>query len=400
LRRGESARVLEALIGETGADAVYWNRCYEPHAIARDTAVKAALKARAIAVESFNGALLFEPWELRTQSGTPFKVFTPFHKAALRAPPPRAPLPALKVLNAMAPAVLSDALDSWGLRPTKPDWAGGLRQTWTPGEAGAQQRLTAFLDDVAAGYAKGRDLPGAPLTSRLSAHLHFGEIGPRQVWHATLGREQTAGTASFLREVIWREFAHHLLYYFPTLPEAPLRAEFARFSWRPDAAALSAWQRGRTGYPIVDAAMRELWTTGWMHNRARMIAASFLVKHLLQPWQAGAAWFWDTLVDADLANNSASWQWVAGCGSDAAPYFRVFNPVLQGRKFDGAGAYVRRWVPELAKLPDAWIHKPWEAPSDVLAAAGVALGPTYPHPIIGLGEGRNRALKAFRKIRG
>jgi deoxyribodipyrimidine photo-lyase len=399
LRRGKSQAVLDALIGESGAEAVYWNRCYEPHAIARDSAIKAALKTRNVAAESFNGALLFEPWALRTQTGAPFKVFTPFHKAALRAPSPRAPQPAPKALNAMTHVVPSDTLASWGLRPTTPDWAGGLRAAWTPGEAAALDRLTAFLDRAVAGYAQGRDLPGEARTSRLSPHLHFGEIGPHQVWHATLAHEQNAGTASYLRELIWREFAHHLLYHFPTLPEAPLRGEFARFPWRTDAAALSAWRRGRTGYPIVDAGLRELWATGWMHNRVRMIAASFLVKHLLLPWQAGAAWFWDTLVDADLANNAAGWQWVAGCGTDAAPYFRVFNPVLQGEKFDHGGEYVRRWVPELAGLPDAWIHQPWAAPADVLARAGVRLGITYPAPIVGLGEGRNRALKAFQRIK-
>ncbi|MDX2142352.1 MAG: deoxyribodipyrimidine photo-lyase [Rhodospirillaceae bacterium] len=398
LRRGDSARVLDAVIGETGAEAVYWNRCYEPEAIARDRAIKSALKTRNVAVESFNSALLFEPWELKTQSETPFKVFTPFHKAALKAPAPRAPLPAPKALNGYGTAMTGEPLDSWALLPSKPDWAGGLRASWVPGEMGAQAALKKFLDKSVGAYAQGRDLPGEALTSRLSPHLHFGEISPHQIWRATLAHEQNAGTASFLRELIWREFAHHLLFHFPAMPEAPLRAEFQHFPWKTDAETLTAWQRGRTGYPIVDAGLRELWATGWMHNRVRMIAASFLVKHLLQPWQAGAAWFWDTLVDADLANNSAGWQWVAGCGTDAAPYFRVFNPVLQGEKFDASGAYVRRWVPELAKLPDAWIHKPWVAPMDVLAAAGVTLGRHYPAPIIGLAAGRDRALAAFKEL--
>jgi deoxyribodipyrimidine photo-lyase len=399
LRQGHSSKVLNALIAETGAEAVYWNRCYEPFAIERDKNIKAALKNQNVAVESFNGSLLFEPWELKTQSETPFKVFTPFHKAALNAAQPRAPLPAPKKLNVYDGKLKSDDLASWKLLPTKPDWAGGFREAWTPGEAGAKTALKKFLANIVGDYAKGRDIPGRHLTSRQSPHLHFGDISPHQIWHATLGQEQNNGTASYLRELVWREFAFHLLYHYPTITDEPLRNDFKSFPWKADATSLRAWQRGLTGYPIVDAGMRELWTTGWMHNRVRMIAASFLVKHLLQPWQAGAAWFWDTLVDADLANNSASWQWVAGCGTDAAPYFRVFNPVLQGLKFDGAGDYVRRWVPEVAKLPDEWLHKPWDAPMDVLAAADLKLGRDYPLPIIDLMAGRDRALAAFEKIK-
>jgi len=399
LRRGNSADVINAVVAETGAGGVYWNRCYEPFAISRDKAIKTKLKAKSIAVESFNASLLFEPWELRTQSDTPFKVFTPFHKAALRAPPPRQPLPAPRSLREFAGQIRSDDLASWALLPTKPDWACGFGDIWTPGEITSRAKLKRFLDNAVNGYAKGRDIPGHELTSRQSPHLHFGEISPHQIWHAALAREPSNGSASFLRELVWREFAFHLLYHFPTITDEPLRADFRNFPWQADTKALRAWQRGQTGYPIVDAGMRELWTTGWMHNRVRMIAASFLVKHLLQPWQAGAAWFWDTLVDADLANNSASWQWVAGCGTDAAPYFRVFNPVLQGQKFDATGEYVRRWVPEIAKLPNEWIHKPWDAPMDVLATAHVSLGTTYPLPVIGLMAGRDRALAALKTIR-
>jgi deoxyribodipyrimidine photo-lyase len=399
LRQGNSAKVLEDVIAETGAEAVYWNRCYEPFAVTRDKAIKAALKAKNITVESFNASLLFEPWDLQTLSATPFKVFTPFHKAALKAPPPRRPLPELKIINGDVKAIASDRLESWALQPSAPDWAGGLRDAWEPGEAGAVKALKRFLTNAVNAYAKGRDIPGQALTSRLSPHLHFGEISPHQIWHAALSQEPTSGTASFVRELVWREFGFHLLYHWPSITDEPLRADFRDFPWTADSTTLKAWQRGRTGYPIVDAGMRELWTTGWMHNRVRMIAASFLVKHLLQPWQAGAAWFWDTLVDADLANNSAGWQWVAGCGTDAAPYFRVFNPVLQGLKFDGDGSYVRRWVPEIAALPDEWLHKPWDAPDDVLAVAGVRLGSTYPKPIIGLMEGRDRALAALKTIR-
>jgi deoxyribodipyrimidine photo-lyase len=399
LRRGPPDQVLEVVISETGADTVLWNRCYEPHAIIRDTNIKTRLTRAGIAVESFNGSLLFEPWDLATQGGTPFRVFTPFQRAALQAPPRRAPQRAAKLTALLRAPPQSDALEDWRLQPAEPDWAGGLRAAWTPGEAGAHKRLQKFLSATVDNYARGRDVPGKPLTSRLSPHLHFGEISPHQVWHAALAREQNNGTSTFLKELVWREFAYHLLYHAPTITDAPLRPEFAHFPWKADAVPLKAWQRGRTGYPIVDAGMRELWATGWMHNRARMIAGSFLVKHLLQPWQAGAVWFWDTLVDADLANNSASWQWVAGCGTDAAPYFRVFNPVLQGTKFDGDGAYVRHWVPEIAQLPNTWLHKPWDAPDEVLTAAGVHLGYNYPKPIVDLGVGRERALHAFKQLK-
>jgi deoxyribodipyrimidine photo-lyase len=400
LRRGAAADALDTVIAASGATAVYWNRCYEPAAIARDTALKQSLKARGLAVHSCAGNVLHEPWELRTQSGGPFRVFTPFSKAAMQriaADGLGTPLPA-PTLTPFAGTVPSDDLATWALLPTQPDWAGGLRATWTPGEGGARTRAAAFLKDASAAYHQARDVPGVSGTSRLSPHLHFGEISARQLWTMSAGLEPNAGLASYQRELLWREFAHHLLYHFPTMPEDPLRAQFNAFPWRRDAAALKAWQRGRTGYPIVDAGMRELWHTGWMHNRVRMIVASFLVKHLMIRWQDGAAWFWDTLVDADLANNAASWQWVAGCGMDAAPYFRVFNPMLQGAKFDPDGAYVRRWVPELARLPDAHLHAPWEAPADVLAEAGVTLGRHYPAPIVDHKAARDRALAAFKGL--
>ncbi|MCM0019577.1 MAG: DNA photolyase family protein [Tagaea sp.] len=392
LRRGAAQACLAKLIAETGAAGVYWNRCYEPFAVARDKAIKAELEARGLAAKSHNAGLLFEPWTVKSKTGTPFRVFTPFWKACLagEAPPVPVPAPARATPPATWPA--SDALDDWALRPTKPDWAGGF-SVWTPGEAGAQARLAGFVERALDGYAGARDRPDIEATSRLSAHLHFGEISPRQCFHA--GRR----SEKFLAELGWREFAHHLLFHIPDLPETALRAEFRGFPWRDDDAKLRAWQRGRTGYPIVDAGMRELWQTGWMHNRVRMIAASFLVKHLLLPWPAGQAWFWDTLVDADLASNSASWQWVAGCGADAAPYFRIFNPMLQGAKFDPGGVYVRRFVPELAGLPDRYLHAPWEAPADALRAAGVELGVDYPHPIVDHGEARARALAAFQSLK-
>jgi len=399
LRRGPTAGALLALARETGADTVLWTRRYEPAVRARDAAVAAALRTAGIAAEEQGGHLLFEPDAVRTGAGQPYQVFTPFWRACLAGPAPDRPLPAPRAIAAPSPWPASLALSELALEPAV-DWAEGLRATWTPGEAGAKDRLARFLLEALPDYAEARDRPGVEGTSRLSPHLHFGEVSPRQVWHAAAalqrqgGRGATArGAERFLAEIGWREFAHHLLTHFPHTAEAPLREEFARFPWREDRDALRAWQRGRTGYPVVDAAMRELWTTGWMHNRARMIVASFLVKDLLLAWQEGARWFWDTLVDADLANNTLGWQWTAGCGADAAPYFRVFNPVSQGTKFDGDGAYVRRWVPELAGLPDAAVHQPWEA------SAGVAPGARYPARIVDHREARERALAALAAIR-
>jgi deoxyribodipyrimidine photo-lyase len=402
LRNGSGAEIVAALARETGARAVYWNRCYEPFAIARDTALKERLKLDGIAAESFNAALLFEPWTVARGAGGFYKVFTAFWRACLAQPAPPRPLPAPKALAAFRPQPASDRLEDWGLVPARPDWAGGLRVAWQPGEAAARRRLVGFVAAALGDYARRRDQPSEAGTSSLSPHLRFGEIGPRQVWHAAAGAEKRGkdlGRETFLKELGWREFAYHLLYHCPGLPEAPFRPEFAGFPWREAPAALLAWQRGRTGIPIVDAGMRQLWQTGWMHNRVRMIAASFLVKDLLLPWQRGAAWFWDTLVDADLASNSASWQWVAGSGADAAPYFRIFNPVRQGERFDPAGAYVRRFVPELARLPDADIHAPWLAGEAVLAGAGIRLGETYPRPIVDHAAARRAALAAFRALK-
>ena len=404
LRRGPAKHVLETLLAETGADTVVWNRQYEPWATARDTDIKGWLKAQGVAAQSHNAALLHEPWTIRTKDDRPYQVYSPFWRACRASGDPPRPVAAPTGLAAADPWPPSDRLDDWQLLPTKPDWAGGLRETWTPGEAGAGARLEAFLDRALTTYKDDRNRPDLDATSGLSPHLHFGEIGPRQVWHAARARMEGAGRAEaqaehFLKELVWREFSHHLLFHFPDLPDTPLNRRFADFPWADDDRLLRAWQRGQTGYPIVDAGMRQLWHTGWMHNRVRMIVASFLVKDLLIPWQAGEAWFWDTLVDADLANNAASWQWVAGCGADAAPYFRIFNPVLQGQKFDPQGTYVRHWVPEVATLPDRWIHNPWDASDSTLAGAGVRLGQSYPRPIVDHAAARQTALAAFEAIR-
>ena len=385
-RRGPALATLRDLVRETGATAVYWNRCYEPAAIARDQAAKQALRDDGVEARSFNSALLFEPWNVANKSGKPFQVFTPFYRHCLTLATPAAPAPAPTVRALSAAGV---ALDDLGLLP-KIDWTAGMSRVWKPGEAGAYQQLARMLDGPVETYTAERDFPARTGTSHLSPHLHFGEIGPRQVWHAV--RERYPGTGEmFLRQIVWREFAHHLLYHFPQTPTQPLRVEFAQFPWRQDDRMLKAWQRGGTGYPIVDAGMRELSSTGWMHNRVRMIVASFLVKHLRLHWEEGAYWFWDTLVDADLANNTLGWQWSAGCGADAAPYFRIFNPVLQGEKFDAEGTYVRRWVPEVAQLENRWIHQPWNAPAPPCG---------YPPPVVDHATAREEALAAFAALRG
>jgi len=400
IRHGDSLKELRALVKETGAAGVAWNRRYEPVVRERDSAIKAALRADGLKAESFNGALLHDPTKVKTLAGNPFQVFTPFWKNCLANLPFEAPLAAPRKLTAPEKAPKSLAVDALGLKP-KISWETGFWKAWDPTRRGATQRLREFVDGPMRDYPTARDLPETDGTSRLSPYLHFGQISPREIVAAVkeAGKWSTKGGEKFVAEVGWREFGHHLLHHFPGTTDEPLRAEFKSFPWAREKRLLRAWQRGRTGYPIVDAGMRQLWETGWMHNRVRMIAASVLVKHFLQPWQDGAAWFWDTLVDADLASNTLGWQWAGGCGADAAPYFRVFNPVLQGLKFDPTGAYVRRYVPELAKVPAEWIHKPWEAPEDVLRAAGVTLDKNYPRPLVGLTEGRDRALAAFERLK-
>lgn len=395
LRRGPAGKTIAALVRETGASGIVWNRLYDPAIIRRDTEIEAQCKEAGIMSRSFNAALLFEPWTIRTGSGSPYRVFTPFWNRCLEqgfAPPKNertAPVP-----PSSWPA--TETLETWNLRCHNPDWAAGFREVWRPGEEGARQRLDDFLRNGVDIYGANRDEPGKRGTSRLSPHLHFGEIGPRQIAAALGEIEPETDRAAFLREIGWREFSHHLLFHNPDMGRVNMRPEFDRMPWRNDPAGLRRWQRGLAGYPLVDAGMRELWTTGWMHNRVRMIVASFLTKHLLIDWRHGADWFWDTLVDADWANNSVGWQWTAGSGVDAAPYFRIFNPVAQSQRFDAAGQYLRTWAPELRRLPDKAIHAPWQAPQAILAEAGVRLGENYPHPIVDHAEARQRALDIYR----
>jgi deoxyribodipyrimidine photo-lyase len=384
LRRGDAAKIVRALGRETGADTVVWNRCYEPYAVARDKKLKSDLTKEGVMVQSFNGALLHEPWELKTGGGTPFRVFTPFWKA-MRALDVGKPHPAPRKLDPQK--IKGDVLKDWKLLPAKPNWAKSF--DWTPGEKSAHAALYDFLDDIK-DYSSARNLPDRDGTSRLSPHLHWGEISPRQIWHAVTIHGHSGGSETFLKELGWREFCTQLLFHNTDLPEQPLDKRFEKFKWRKSKKDFEAWTKGQTGIPIVDAGMRQLWQTGWMHNRVRMIVASLLIKHLGIHWREGQAWFWDTLVDADLANNSASWQWVAGCGADASPFFRIFNPVLQGEKFDPNGVYVRRFVPELKNLSDKFVHKPWAAPQPPS---------DYPAPIVDLAQGRDRALAAFRALK-
>ena len=405
---GDTQQQITQLIHTSGATAVYWNRCYEPAYIERDKQLKTQLQLAGTQALSFSANLLREPWQQLKKDGTPYRVFTPFWKSLYQAGPSREPvvrpdrLPPLS--NIKLPA--SRPVESLGLLPAI-DWDRAFYDHWQPGEDGAWRALEAFCESSLHGYKADRDIPEKSATSRLSAHLHFGEISPPQLWQhlfAWSASDSSPGTLAaaeaWLRELVWREFSHHLLYHFPHTALHPLDTRFEHFPWRRDCAeVLLHWRRGQTGIPIVDAGMRELWTTGYMHNRVRMIVASLLTKNLRIPWQEGARWFWDTLVDADLANNTMGWQWTAGCGADAAPFFRIFNPVLQGEKFDKAGVYVRRWVPE-ARLDQRFIHRPWSAGSKTLLEAGLRLGEDYPEPVVDLKTSRQEALAAWEQVKG
>lgn len=390
LRQGNPIEIIDQLVKEYSIDSVYWNRCYEPLAIERDKKIKSTLTEKGIHVESSNGSLFNEPWHIKNKTGTYFKVFTPFWRHCLQTltiPTPKNISNTVKTLN-----INSDRLADWNLLPKKPNWATEFPKYWQPGEAGAHKKLDEFIDHQLKGYKTQRDIPAIDATSRLSPHLHFGEISPWDIWRAI---EQSRlnpacdlqSADRFMSELGWREFSYYLLYHFPELPKANFKTQFDKFPWHNDTAALKSWQQGKTGYPIIDAGMRELWQTGYMHNRVRMIVASFLTKDLFIDWRLGADWFLDTLVDADLANNSASWQWVAGCGADAAPYFRIFNPILQSKKFDPQGTYIKQWIPELAKVDPKLVHEPWIA------------GINYPKPIVDHDAARKTALHYYQEIK-
>lgn len=408
LYRGDPSDLLPKLAKGYDADGVFWNRRYHKAQIALDKELKSSLEASGVPVKSFNGHLLREPWDVKSKTGTPMKVFTPFWKAARENFEPASPLKSPKAI--VSPPVSAKApkpvkLSALELLPTKPNWATEFGAEWQPGETGAKAKLDQFLKKGLVGYAENRNRPDMPSTSRLAPHLRFGDISIRQVWHAAqLAVSSGKSKASsedlrvFTSELGWREFSYHLLFNQEDLGRINVQRRFDEFPWKNDKKLLKAWQKGMTGYPIVDAGMRELWRTGFMHNRVRMIVASFLVKHLLIDWRIGEDWFWDTLLDADLANNAASWQWVAGSGADAAPYFRIFNPMLQGEKFDPDGEYVRKYVPELKNMSNRNIHAPWLAKPLELQEAGVKLGKTYPHPIVEHDFARDRALSAFKSL--
>ena len=382
LSRGETVRVLSELIQKYQVSALFWNRCYEPYNLQLEQKLKELLPN----TKSFNSSLLFEPWDIWNKQHQSFKVFTPFWNNCMEVLSVEEAYPEPHQITTMS--IESDHLDSWSLLPKHPDWSEGFYKRWEVGENAAHAKVNHFIKESIETYDQGRDIPSLDSTSSLSPHLHFGEISPKQIFRMTKGVPRND---KFLSEIGWREFSYYQLYHFPLLPEQPWRPEFSQFRWDTNPDLLKKWQQGMTGYPIVDAGMRQLWKTGWMHNRVRMICGSFLVKDLFISWREGAKWFWDTLVDADLASNSSSWQWVSGCGFDAAPFFRIFNPILQSEKFDPEGIYIKRWIPELAKVPTTFIHKPWKICSD--------LGLPYPSPIVNHDQARKRALDEFKRIK-
>lgn len=400
---GDPELVLTELVDKFGATGVFWNRCYEPAAIERDTRIKQTLKDAGCAVASFNASLLWEPMSIRKQDGGVYRVFTPYYrKGCLQAASPRYPMSSPDRITYSKVDNLGTSLEKLGLLPTL-NWADDFSNHWQPGEEGAASKLSEFISNAASDYEDQRNIPSVKGTSRLSPHLHFGEISPNQAWYALIdafNQPDNKHLDCYLSELGWREFSYYLLFHFPTLPTENFNQQFNHFSWRNKDDEFTAWCKGNTGIPIVDAGMRELWQTGYMHNRVRMIVGSFLVKNLLVDWRKGERWFWDCLLDADRASNAASWQWVAGSGADAAPYFRIFNPVLQGQKFDKHGEYVKTYCPELANMPDKYIHKPWDAPQNILSHAGVVLGKNYPNPIADLKASRQRALDAYAETKG
>ena len=394
--KGDANSVIDDLTKRLNISKVYWNRRYEPWRISRDTKIKKTLIDRGIKVASFNGTLLNEPWTILKKDQTPYKVFTPYHRKIVQTGKEPNTVSSAILPNAMVCDEQAILLEKLSLLP-KHGWDNKFHEHWKPGEAEAHSKLQRFLNKGLTNYKDGRDFPALKSTSTLSPHLHFGEISPRQISSCLLSVSDDNNREHFTRELHWREFSYYLLYHWPDLPRNNLKKAFDHFPWKSDPTNLMLWQKGLTGYPLVDAGMRELWQTGFMHNRVRMITASFLVKNLLIDWRLGAQWFWDCLVDADLASNSASWQWVAGSGTDASPYFRIFNPITQGEKFDPDGAYTKQYLPELKDLPTKYLYRPWEAPSEVLKNANITLGETYPLPIVDIKATRERALNAYKQ---
>lgn len=395
--KGDAAKILPLIIQQSKAQAIYWNRRYEPWFIHLDKKIKSELEKHHVQVKTFNGYLLYEPWETLKDNGEPYKVFTPFYKKNYCNENIRRPLKSLPDLKFVPCNIASESIESLQLLPSI-RWDKDIIKYWEISEEGARKRLCDFIEHGLNNYKIGRNFPATNNHSKLAPYLHFGQISPNQIWHLAKFNESNVNIVNFCTELAWREFCYNLLYYFPTLPRKNLQTKFDHFPWHTNKKWLIKWQKGQTGYPIVDAGMRQLWQTGFMHNRVRMIVGSFLVKNLLIHWIEGEKWFWDCLFDADLASNCANWQWVAGCGADAAPYFRIFNPVTQGQKFDETGEYTRTYIPELSKLPDKYLFCPWEASDDILQKAGIVLGKTYPLPIVDIKKSREQALSAYKKI--
>lgn len=405
LRHGDPAAILTELIKQHQINHIYWNKVYEPYAAQEDHRLEKYWESKDVIVSTFNSHLLFEPQDIKTRQGGFYQVFTPFWQKGCKAGLDLNYhlLPAPQHIPGLSKKLTSDSLNSWKLCPTKPNWAISFTQ-WVPGEEGAIKQLSHFIKKGLKGYAKGRDFPALNNVSTLSPHLHWGEISPHRIWQMSIKHRRdyqysTQDLECFQTELGWREFSYYLLYHFPTLATHNFKPAFDYFVWHNSSKSLHAWQQGKTGYPLIDAGMRQLWKTGWMHNRVRMVVASFLIKDLLIDWRKGAQWFMDTLLDADLASNSMNWQWVAGCGPDAAPYFRIFNPLLQSEKFDAEGNYIKEWVPELRSLPASYIHAPWKAPEAILKKAGIILGKTYPHPMVDHDIARTYALKAYQHVK-
>lgn len=402
IAQGNAVSEILRICEETKAKKLYVPKRYDSWGLFEEKKLQSKVSGLDLQLELLQSYLLWEPLDVLTNMKTPYKVYTAFWNACLKVPPPAKPLPAPKTVH--CPLTLFKAsveIDKLKLKP-KINWDSVFFEEWEVGETAAHKNLSRLLKSTISSYEVNRNIPGIAGTSRLSPHLALGEISPRQIWWKVLEKRGEKNLSFselvYLKELVWREFSQHLIFHFPQLVSEPLRENFKRFPWKKDPEAFDKWKRGMTGFPIVDAGMRELWKTGWMHNRVRMIVASFLVKNMMVSWKEGADWFQDTLVDFDLANNVLGWQWVAGCGVDASPFFRIFNPILQGEKFDKDGAYVKKWCPELAELPSKWIHQPFSAPASVLAEYGLVLGKNYPLPMLKLPESRDLALKAFKKI--